>query len=93
MRHNGKKIRIKHVDFPIDLQGIFGGFAIVDKEEYFIGIDSSRAGIVQRYVLGHELAHVFLNHHEQHDKPIAEQEAEARKEAWNYYRAYRDNRL
>ncbi len=92
MKHNGKEIRIKFFEFPIEVQGSVRGFAKAFDNSYTIAIDSSRAEIVQRHTLGHELAHIFLNHHEQ-DRPVMEQEAEADREAWNYYRAYRDNRL
>ena len=93
MKHNGKEIRIKYLVFPIEVQGAVAGFTREFENSYLVGIDSTRAAIVQRHTLGHELAHIFLDHIDQHDRSVMEQEAEADREAWNYYRAYRDNRL
>ena len=94
MKHNGRIIEIRYQDFPLELQGAIPGFVTAKFEDrYIIVIDSTRAAIVQRHTLGHELAHIFLNHHDQHDRPIKEQEREANDHAWHYYREYKSGRL
>ena len=97
MMHNGKPVIVKTLPFPDSLRGTAGGFAVVNDKEYTVAVDEGNAAIVQRFVLGHELAHVFLNHLEAHldreDVRREEQEREANKRAWEFYRAYRDHAL
>lgn len=88
MRHKGKEIRIAYLALP---NGVFGA-AAEDDDYYLIVINESLAAITKRRALGHELCHVFRDHHSG-DRPIREVEEEADRLAWDYYRAYRDHRL
>ena len=88
MKHNGKEIRIAYLALP---DGVRGG-AVEDEDYYLVVINQSLAAITKRHTIGHELCHVFRDHHSG-DRSIREVEEEANREAWNYYRAYRDHRL
>lgn len=88
MKHSGKDIRIAYLPLHVKVYGI-----TAEADDCFIvGINEAAAGITKRHAIGHELAHIFLNHFGS-NKPLRELEREANREAWNYYRAYRDNRL
>lgn len=88
MQHNGKEVKIKYVPFPLDIQGkIFG--ALKECSDYWlIVIDSTRCKLHQRKTLGHELAHLFLDHLDQFDRDIRDIEWEAQKMSWTFYKAY-----
>lgn len=97
MKHNGKEIVIEHTEFPDGIHGFVRAFVTEDEDSYLIGIDSRNAPIIQRYALGHELAHVFLGHEMPYiteyinmRKELKAMEREANKNAWKYYRLYRD---
>lgn len=60
---------------------------------HVIVINTLCARIRQYNALGHELAHVFLDHHHQPGKHVMQLEAEANLYAWDYYRMYRDGKL
>ncbi len=93
MIHHGKPVEIRYIAFPEEVQGACGGFLTESSTKYIIAIDSTRAPLQQRQTLGHELAHLFLDHLEQRDRPVMIQEAEAREMAWTYYRAYKSGAL
>ena len=93
MTHNGKEVRIKFIPFPEGIETLPGFLTGSCKIDYWlIAINSRLHPLTQRHALGHELAHLFLDHLEQ-DKPIWEQEAEANKMAWYFYREYKAGRL
>ena len=56
---------------------------------YLVAIDPKQCVLRQRFVFGHELAHIFLHHHDSKNNVMID-EAEANRKAWNYYRMYRD---
>ena len=88
MEHNGKPIEVRYQEFPQELRGVVKGLATAKFEsKYIILIDSTQHAQTQRYTLGHELAHICLNHFES-KKPIADLEREASERAWEYYRLY-----
>lgn len=105
MKHNGKEIRIFFLALPIQVRGQ----SLEYTDEYLVGINESLAGITKRHTIGHELAHIFLNHfdddcicpsdsEEQIEKKLntvaaREKERQANRAAWDYYRAYRDHSL
>ena len=86
------KIRIVYT--PL-FDEIYGTTAYWPKEPDFflIAINSQMAPIQQRRTLGHELAHVFLGHLTDEKMTLGRAEREAWREAWEYYRAYRDGAL
>jgi Zn-dependent peptidase ImmA (M78 family) len=87
-----KTIRLVYLPFPESIRGKLQGIAEKNKEGFIIAIDSTRAPLIQRRTLGHELAHIFLNHYEQ-ARPVALQEKEADFRAWEFYRAYKAGNL
>ena len=98
MTYNGKEIKIEYTEFPDGVHRFCKGFVVEDKDDFLIGIDSRNAPIVQRYVLGHELAHIFLGHELPYiseyinmQKEHKAMEREANKQSWVYYRLYRDS--
>ena len=74
------------------------GFYLVTKAQFrkrkiyyiywLIVIDSTRCKLHQRKTLGHELAHLFLDHLDQFDRDIRDIEREAQKMSWTFYKAY-----
>ncbi len=92
MKHNGKPIEIVYIPFPEGAQGYVLGMTSNQPDKYLIMVDSTRCRILQYRALGHELAHIYLNHHTRQD-PVAELELEAESQQWNYYRAYRSGAL
>ena len=89
MKHNGREIIIEYLPFPKKAQGACSGIIGECQTCYIILIDSTRHPLQQRHTLGHELAHLFLNHLEEHHRPVREKEREANKLAWYYYRKYK----
>ena len=92
MQHNGKKVEIIFMAFPEDAQCV-PGLLMESRACYKILIDSTRPPQTQRHTLGHELAHLYLDHLDQHDRNIWEQEREANQYAWKFYREYKAGRL
>ena len=89
-----KTVNIKYEPFPEQIQGEVKSFVRATRgEKYLIVIDSTRAPIVQRFALGHELAHIFRGHLEDMSLPIRWIEKDADRHAWQYYRLYRDGLL
>ena len=102
MKHNGKEIQIAFLALPVQVRGQ----ALEYADEYLVGINEGLAGITKRHTIGHELAHIFLNHfddscirpsdsEEQIETKLnttaaREKEKQANKAAWHYYRKYRD---
>lgn len=89
MKHNEKTVEIVYVPFP---KGKIHGAVTECTDKYLIVIDSDCCKLQQYSALGHELAHVFLNHFDS-NKPIIEAETEARARTWEFYRAYRNGTL
>lgn len=58
MCHNGKPIKIVFLPLPEKVYGL----TAESKDDYLIGINQNSAAITQRHTIGHELAHIFLNH-------------------------------
>lgn len=93
MTHNGKQIRVIYLELPKTVYGI----SLEDAKGYDVCINSTCSGIVQRHALGHELAHIFLNHLA--NAPTPDQlptanrhnaiELEANRNAWKYYRLFK----
>lgn len=92
MTYNGKQIVIDYIPFPENIQGCVYGMIAEGKTSYIILIDSTRSALTQRRAIGHELAHLYLNHF-QSGKPVAEKELEANKRAWDFYRQYKSGTL
>ena len=90
MTHNGREIQIQYLPFPVKT---CGGMALWRESDYLIAINTEVCPLLQRRALGHELAHVLLNHLEQPGRPVRELENEANRHAWAFYRAYRDGEL
>lgn len=90
MTHKGKSIEIEYATLPERIGGITGD--IDEAGYYLVLINSTRAPLHQRKALGHELAHIFLDHFSQ-DRPIQELEREADRNAWKYYRLYKAGAL
>ena len=84
MTHNGKSIRIVYLPLPGQVHGVT---AESDKD-YLVAINEQSAAITQRHTIGHELAHIFLDHFD-NSKPIQDVEREANREAWHFYRIYK----
>lgn len=89
MKHNGKTIEIVFAPFP---KGKIHGAVKECSDRYLIVIDSACCRIAQYKALGHELAHVFLNHFDT-EKLIMEVEAEARARSWEFYHLYKSGAL
>lgn len=86
MQHKGRIIKLQYMTLPSGIHG-----AVREMEHsYVILINSDSPGIVQRFAIGHEFAHIFLDHFES-SKGVLELEKEANKRAWEFYRFYRDN--
>ena len=105
IHHHNKPIRIKYTEFQEEIRGNITGFTVGGKEDYLVVIDSTLPQEQQQYVLGHELAHIFLNHFDNGGgaeiRKVAageytvpeELEAEAYRNAWNYYNLYINGKL
>jgi len=89
-----RKVKIIRTPFPEIIQGNVYGVLTENrtKDGFLIVIDSSRAPIVQRHTLGHELAHLFCDHFYS-GREINDMERESNSLAWHYYRLYRDGML
>lgn len=81
-----------------DLPPQIYGCAIHDKKSgtYWVLINPQQCDIQRRFVFGHELAHIGLQHHEisdyfmDHDSADYKRcEAEANRKAWDYYRKHK----
>ena len=92
LRHNGKPIIIKYLAFPEELHGHMRGAVSADKDKYYILIDTYPSEEEQRQTLGHELAHIFLDHTDRKMK-VAAAEAEAHLWADEYRRRYEAGEL
>lgn len=51
-------------------------------------IDSTQGEQERQQATGHELAHIFLDHFSQPEKPMLEKEREAGEKALHFYREY-----
>lgn len=82
MTHNGKRINIFYEDLPASVRGISS-----EQENYYIVLINKNMPIRdQHQAIGHELAHIFLNHF---NGVVLNRELEANKNAWRYYREYK----
>ncbi len=90
MTHNGKRIIIKALPDAIkQLQGI----SLLQNDCYIIGIDQALPDGEYKHILGHELAHIFLNHLDNlkpGERTTAEQEREADNRAIEFYNLFAD---
>lgn len=106
MTHKGKAVQIRQVAFPVECHNVVYGFLTEDQTGYYIYIDKDRHPLQKRRALGHELAHLFLDHLEQDPTIITTTdgqtitnkrnkaiETEANREAWKYYRLYKAGQL
>ena len=91
LTHNDKEIVIEFTKLPETVNGITGD--IEDSGYYLVLINSAKTPQRQRRAIGHELAHIFLDHFAQGERPLQEIEREANKRAWEFYRAYKNERL
>ena len=87
-------IKIAYLDFP----PMIFGYSELDLKTgmYWIFIDNKQCLLHQRFAFGHELAHVFLKHHNKadyfadHGSAILDNcEREANRRAWEFYRRYK----
>jgi len=94
MVHGGREIKIRYMEFPQEVRGSCPGFVTAKFDGlYLIVIDSTQAPIVQRHTLGHELAHIYLDHLDRFDQHIMDQEREANRLAWHYYRQWKSGEI
>lgn len=96
LTHHGKEIRIQYFPFPEELQGkLIALTTAKNPERWIVCIDSTRHPLSQRYALGHELAHIFLDHFDRPEAAdhVSEIEREADKKTWEFYRAYKAGSL
>lgn len=91
--HNGERVRIIYRPFDESAQGRIKGGVIYDKAGYLVVIDSTRSAQAQRYLTGHELAHIWHRHFDKRGVPVDVLECEAHRDAWHYYRLFRDGKL
>ena len=83
MQHNGKRITVDFMSLPLAVGG-----AVQERESsYIVIINSDIPPEKQQFAIGHELAHIFLNHHSS-KRPIAEDEKEADERAIEFYNLY-----
>ena len=83
MQHNGKTIKIIYRP----LSSYFGGATMECDNYYLVVINSTKDESTQNHAIGHELAHIMLDHFD-NGKPIAEVEKEADERATEFYRLY-----
>lgn len=87
-------MEVRYEEFPKELRGGILGFTTAKFNDcYIIAIDSTRHPLTQRHTLGHELAHIYLDHLEQPGRNVREQEREANRAAWYFYRQYKAGNL
>lgn len=92
MKHNGKDIVIRYAAFPEIAQGHVRGITQERSGSYLILIDNTLCRLLQYRALGHELAHIYLDHF-QGNQLFEAIEHEANAKAWDYYRAYKSGQL
>lgn len=68
------------------------GLSLEKESSYIVLINESRPGIVQRHAIGHELAHIFLDHFNS-NRPLKDIEREANRAAWKYYTVYKEHQF
>ena len=85
MTHNGRQIKIH--TFPDDIK-LLRGISFIQGDAYIIGINKKLTQDQYKHTLGHELAHIFLNHLDNlkpGERTTAEQEQEADERATEFY--------
>ena len=90
MTHNGRQIKI-HA-FPDDIKHL-RGISFIQGDSYIIGINKKLSQEQYKHILGHELAHIFLNHLDNlkpGERTTAEQEQEADERATEFYTLFAD---
>lgn len=92
MKYNGKHIDIVYTAFPEITRGKIHGVTKESADSFLILIDNTGCRLQQYHALGHELAHVYMDHFTS-GRPLAEIEEEANGKAWDYYRAYKSGSL
>lgn len=88
MKHNGKEIKIVFMQLPESVYGV----TLDSNDGLIVFINNSASSIVQRHAIGHELAHIFLDHFSS-NRQLRELEREANKAAWYYYRVFKEHLL
>ena len=88
----GKPVKIVYKAFPQQLQGKVRGLTSARPDCYLVIIDNSRPAEDQRQTLGHELAHIYLNHIDS-SRPTKELEREANERAGEFYSLLREGLL
>ena len=83
---------IKCVMLPFP-QGVVGcnGLCIGMEYGYKVAINSSACDLHRRHAFGHEMAHIVLDHMNQHGRAIMMQENEANAMAWECYRKFKNH--
>ena len=88
MTHNGRQIKI-HA-FPDGINHLTG-ISFIQGDSYIIGIDKKLSQDQHKHILGHELAHIFLNHLDNlkpGERTTAKQEQEADERATEFYNLF-----
>ena len=90
MMYQGKPVKLLDEDIPDRLKRLFRGMVVAGADDYRIIIDRKSVPIVQRFILGHELAHLYLGHIDGLHSLLRdkEREREANRHAWEYYRQW-----
>lgn len=88
LAHNKKRIAI--TPLPNSIR-VLKGISILQDDCYIIGIDYSLPEDEYKHILGHELAHIFLNHLDNlkpGERTTAKQEQEADERATEFYNLF-----
>lgn len=88
MIHNGRQIIIRA--FPDGIKHLTG-ISFIQGDSYIIGIDKNLPQNQYKHILGHELAHIFLNHLDNlkpGERTTAKQEQEADERATEFYNLF-----
>ena len=90
MTHNGRQIKI--YAFPDEIKHLTG-ISFIQGDSYIIGINKKLPQDQYKHILGHELAHILLNHLDSlkpGERTTADQELKAEQKASEYYTLFAD---
>lgn len=90
---HGRTVAIIYRRFPEKHRKETRGFVVKEDGRYTVIINTDLSPLLRNHTLGHELAHVFCGHLDTEGGDKIEQEHEADRLAWDYYKAYRDGCL
>ena len=76
--------------FPPEVGTSCNGICIEVDDGYILAVNVNACDLHRRHAFGHEMAHIVLDHLNQHQRGILEIEAEANAIAWDMYRKYRN---